>query len=229
MSRIFIDGSSAAYGLHDTAGGWSGRLKTTMNERIRLKTEPTIDVRTIPPHADVINSALRGRTLPEVRRWLPTIIDANNSSKNIGIFMFNADIFRPEGSSEPQVSPQKFSQEVESLLEDCVQLSIRPIFLGSTDFNEACTRPYIGTKSRGEFRLSDKEHYNDLIQKGIATIATTDAIYLDVPGYFAEKFPLKEDYHDLLAGDGLHFRNLGHQLIHDEILLPTIDAILQEK
>lgn len=229
MSRIFIDGSSAAYGLHDTAGGWSGRLKTTMNERIRLKTEPTIDARTIPPHADVLNSALRGRTLPEVRKWLPTIVNAHNSSKNIGVFMFNADIFRPQGSSEPQVSPERFSQEVEYLLEDCVHLSMQPIFLGSTDFNEARTRPYIGTKSRGEFRLSDKEYYNDLIQKGIATIAAANAIYLDIPGYFEERFPSKDEYHNLLAGDGLHLRNLGHQLIHDDLLLPTIDTILQEK
>lgn len=53
------------------------------------------------------------------------------------------------------------------------------------------------------------------------------AVYVDVAEYFKKEFSSIDEYHALLAADGLHFRNQGHELIHDNLLLPVIDDILQ--
>lgn len=225
--RIFIDGSSSAYGLHDTAGGWAGRLQTTMNERIRLKTEPSIDPFTIPPHCDVINSAQRARTIRSVRKWLPTVVHAYNSSRNIGVFLFNAETFRPLGSLESVVPPDEFSEELKLLLDNCEACAVEPIFLGTQDFNPSRTQPYKGISTQGHFLREDKDRYNLIVEEVVAASQGLGAVYIDVPGYFRKKFPNKEEYYELLASDGVHFRDRGHELIHDDLLLPVVDDKLR--
>jgi hypothetical protein len=206
MPRVFVGGSSTAYGDGDTLnGGWAGRLKTGL-----------------PARHELVNLAVRGQTLPLLCRRLPGQLNgyAYPSSNggpevymppSVGVFMVGKmdamQLPTPKESEfipdycAPRPTPEAFRQALGELLAICSDLSVEPIFVDPGRVNEEQIK-----QSFGGNPFVENERialYGDIVRETVKGYAP----FVNVPGLGNEH----------ISSDGIHPNESGHLLIHDAV------------
>ena len=160
MPRIFIFGSSSAFGYHDTLGGWSGRLKQTMSNRI-LRGER--------PAPNVINLAAPARLLSSIiERDVPFAGQEPNTGTKLGLFLVGpADSRTRQGETTPIIPPDYFKALLGELGDVCMRYAIHPMFVGASPINDRQTTPFEDTGDT--FRNETIREYDAMVARFAAT------------------------------------------------------------
>lgn len=204
---IFTDGCSITAGYGDPShGGWSGRLKSRMMERVDLGESTAYDV---------INLAASSQSADQVAQRFQGRIDSYfyRQRPGLGIFMlgFVDSLIRP-GETESRLSLPVFQEALRQLGDRCLEQTVTPLFVGSYNVDEERTNPL--PKNGRSFINQRIGQYHEVIRDYAQSIS---ASYIELGALEASQQPV-------LAEDGLHPNALGHELIFQTVL-QTIDAL----
>lgn len=217
MTRVFIDGSSTAYGLwggHE--GGWGERVK-----RVHMPEAPNVDGKR--PLWKVYNLASPHRTINEIIEQLPGFIEnyRRDDDSLIAVVMVGQIESRYSNhSAETDMPIDCFKYGLRKLAKIALGETIKLVLVGTT--------PVIEEKAKSVGRLAcryDLEQrfvYDEAI-RGIAAEVGAQYVHVMAPLISAQ-----------MAGglvmdeDGLHPNARGHELIYD-LVHPVVEQIAHNK
>jgi lysophospholipase L1-like esterase len=204
MPRVFIDGSSTAYGLWGgQEGGWGERVK-----RAHMPDEPSPDGKR--PLWKVYNLASPHRTINEIVSQLPEFIENYRRDDNtlIAVVMVGQIESRYTGDSlQPDMPIEKFENSLRNLAAVALQQSVKLVLVGTT--------PVVEDKVKSVGHLAC--HYD--MEQRTAYDSTISSISSEVDApYVHIMTPLLNEQKTgniVMDVDGLHPNSNGHALIYD--------------
>lgn len=193
--KIVAIGASNTFGRVDPKhGGFIGRLKSWHETQNQLEHR-------------IYNLGISGQTSGEVLNRLTAEASIRNPDLIIVSIGLN-DIRRNDSKTNPVQTPlPEFKQHIEKIVTDA-QMICDVLFVSINPIDDSRTQP---------FQIAGRDYYY-ASDDALAYAATTKAIceqkdipYLDINKKFLE------DYKKLLAEDGLHCNEKGHEKIFEEL------------
>lgn len=210
MARILIYGSSTTYGLHDTQGGWAGRVKSRLQSRYLNHERPV---------ADVFNLASASRLFSSILDCMDTDIKVYGDGRPVvAAFMLGATDSRIlKNQTEPVVKVPDFKASLARLAEICTRQMVSPVFVGLTPINDSLTHPFMG----GDVYDSNlRREYDAIVEDHAQAVGAPFVPVWD--RLVAEQAAGNEI---LVDWEGLHMNAAGHTIVCDAAF-PVIDATL---
>jgi len=213
MTQIYIFGDSSVYGYGDEKGGWAQRLrefldKKTLGERNNF-------------YALVYNIGISGNTSEDLLERFE--FDTKQRQKDAAkkeeiIFIFcigKNDCTFLKNKNSFWISPDRYKENLEKLIEKARKFSPKIIFVGLEPFDDSRTNP--ASFSRNHFyKTENVEKYNKILK----SVCQNKEVYL-IETF--DKFK-ETDYRKLLL-DGVHPNSKGHQKIFEIVR----DFLLEKK
>lgn len=150
---IGVWGDSVAYGSCDEeALGWVGR--------VRKRLAPETD-----DHG-VLNFSFPGETSAGLVGRFKQEFDAIIFKPEIVIFAvgLNDAVVRGDNAG-PDVPLEEFGKNIEALIKQCEELSVKTILLGPNNVDESRANPFIGSSTGKKFTNEVVLKYNDSLRK----------------------------------------------------------------
>lgn len=206
MPRIFIDGSSTAYGLWGGAeGGWAERLKLA---HMPDRTNPDGK----RPLWKVYNLATPHRTINDIIEQLPHFIDNYRREDKVlvaVVMVGQIESRYSNASQEPDIPLRFFANNLRHLADLLGEKSCGLILTGTTPVVEEKTKA-VGHLSC-LYNLEQRILYDEAIQD-ISSDLNISYVHLMRPPRDAQKMNI-----EIMDADGLHPNAHGHRIIYDLI------------
>lgn len=201
MTQILVFGDSVIYGAWDEKGGWAGRLKSLVTEKI-IATKRKF-------YCTLHNLGISGNTTNDLleRFESETTQRLKEKDDTIVIFGIGANDSIRDRKNIPWTAPEKFRENLGKLIEIAQKYSSKIIFIGMTPVDEAKASP-VFWDADVLYSNAHLEKYNEIIK---SVCIKNNAQFIDI----FEKW-IKSDYKKLLE-DGLHPNSRGHRKILGEV------------
>ncbi len=199
MTAILIFGDSIAHGSWDLEGGWAGRLRKLVDEKI-IATKQKF-------YCMIYNLSVDGNTTEDLLKRVEREIEIRAEEEDM-VVVFAVGINDSElirGHEGPKVSPQRFKSNLGKLIDIARKRPSKIVFIGLTPVDEK--------KATHLFWMPNTSYRNDFVKEfdSIIEIAAKEngAGFVEVMEHF-----LEEDYRKLLF-DGVHPNAGGHKKIFE--------------
>jgi len=196
MVTILIFGGSTSYGKCDPDGGWAGRLRKYIDQNA-----DNMDLNSL------FNLGISGNTTEDVINRFEFETKQRLKGNDEPIFILSIGMNDAQflhNKQDARTSPEKFRENLKSLIQTAKKFSSKIIFLGFQTVDESRTNPW--REPGTSYKMEHIEKYDKIIrevckEKGI---------------FFIDIFPKlkQEDYRKILY-DGLHPNSEGHQKIFE--------------
>jgi lysophospholipase L1-like esterase len=188
MVRICIFGDSIAHGFYDERGGWVDRLK-----RYLYRLNDDLSVYNVGISGDISDDIVE-RFEQEAKVRKPDII-------GFAMGINDAQFLKPE--KKMRVKPEKFRNNLKTLLAASRKFTDKVFFVGPTRIDESKTLPIPWAPNKYYYE-KNVNSYNSILQE---FCKQNEVPYLDVYGVLSRK--------DL--ADGLHPNTEGHRKIFEQV------------
>jgi len=212
--RIFVFGDSIAQGFYDTAGGWVGRIASTLHQK-------SLDNMV---HGDqgsafkVYNLGVSSDSTEGVLSRIKNEVEARRLSDDDELIILaigiNDSILTPDNKVLMDV--YEFQTTYEKLIQAAQKLSTHVYCLGLTAVDEEKTSPW-------QYSSTDKQYRNNRINLFEDSIKQS-AFRLSVPFVpVHDEFLAQLSKGMELLADGLHPNDSGHELIANTVITTVIN------
>lgn len=201
MPQILVFGDSETYGAWDTEGGWVGRLRKFLDEKIIASRQKF--------YCLIYNLGIDGDTTENLlKRFDFEARQRLQEKETIIIFAIGGNdsvLIHEEDSS--MIPPEKFKENLQKLIEFARKFSSKIIFVGLVPIDESKTAPVSWDKEMN-YRNAHICLYDEIIK----------SVCLENNVYFVEMFEkFKEGDYKHLSEDGLHPNSEGHRIIYETV------------
>lgn len=201
MTQFLIFGASITYGLYDTEGGWSTRLRKYLD---------TNYVKNKGDEYRVYNLAIDGTTTEQLLTRIEFAIKQRmfESKKDEFIFIFSIGINDSQFFNDKKIyrtPPEKFAQNINKLIKIARKFTDKVIFVSLTPVDESRVDPIPWRLDRS-YKNIHIEKYNKIIKD---IFDRQNCHFVDV---FTE---LKKQDLKTLLRDGIHPDDHGHEMIFE--------------
>jgi lysophospholipase L1-like esterase len=206
MTQIFILGSSSAYGVGDTEGGWGELLKRHYHEEM-------YSLGGIGQQIEVYNFAKSGATIDFIINNFPSQLKLySQGGKIICILLAGGNDSKAADAPDNYVTTdEEYTGKLEKLFKLLKELCTHVIAVDHGYVDEAKTNPIINPLIGGKSYFSNsRRRLFGVIQKNLC---------IDF-GFEFIGIPVSESdwYGKYLFEDGLHPNNKGHEYIYNAIV-----------
>jgi lysophospholipase L1-like esterase len=214
--RIFVFGDSIVHGFYDNAGGWVGRIASTLHQ----KTLDSIVQGDGSSYFEVFNLGVSGDTTEGVLSRIKQEVEARRLYAQEELIIIAVGINDSVLLSDNTVNMDvyTFQTSYEKLINEALKLSSHVYCLGLTAVDEELTSPWSGSSTGKQWRNNRINLFEDSIKQSATRL---DVPFLPVHDEFLGKI---ETGHEFLA-DGLHPNDAGHEFLASTV----ISAILNNK
>jgi lysophospholipase L1-like esterase len=205
MARILVFGDSISHGKWDyKMGGWVQRLSNFLDEK--GLSDPNFDY-------SVYNLSISGDTTEEIFERFE--FEAKQRLKEEGGIIIFAIGLNDSCSGRLAVSPAKFRENIQKLIDLARKFSSKIIFIGLTPVEDSKVNPMPWAPDMS-YSLKAVKKYNEILK----SVSNENNVY------FVEIFEgfVKENYKELLQ-DGAHPNSKGHKKIFEIVK----DFLVQKK
>jgi lysophospholipase L1-like esterase len=212
--RIFVFGDSIAQGFYDSAGGWVGRIASTLHQKSLdhiLKSDEN-------SYFEVFNLGVSGDSTEGVSSRIEREVKSRRLYEQEELIIIavgiNDSILLADNTAHMEI--YDFQNAYEKLLKEALKLSPHVYCLGLTAVDEELTSPWTGSSTGKQWRNNRINLFEDSIKQSAARLSVN---FIPIHDKFLS---LKDAGQELLA-DGLHPNEAGHELIANTIITTVIN------